>query len=106
MFREIEFWKAILIFFGYFILDIASSWFIIELGKLHRGTTTILTFCLYMGSAAGIFQYTHNFSYSLFMACGAALGNYVLLTLEIRRQKGKDNPLKVLQNMINKHYLN
>jgi len=53
-----------------------------------------------MGSGIVIFQYTHNLSYLVFAALGASLGNYILLTIEIRRQNGKDNPLKVLQNMI------
>jgi hypothetical protein len=89
MFQGIEFWKAVLIFIGYFGLDILSSWFIIALNRLQRGTTTILTFLLYIGSGAGIYQYTHHFSYLVFAALGACLGNYVLLTIEINRQKNK-----------------
>jgi hypothetical protein len=87
MVEQFNIWLAILIFVGYFFIDVISSWFIIALGKLQRGTTTTLTFLLYMGSAAGIFQYTHNFSYSVFMALGAALGNFVLVTIEIRKKK-------------------
>ena len=87
MLHGIEFWTAIAIFFGYFILDIASSWFIIALNKLQKGTTTILTFLLYIGSGAGIYQYTHHFFYLVFAALGASLGNYVLVVWEIRRQK-------------------
>ena len=87
MLNGIHFWTAIAIFFGYFILDIASSWFIIALNKLQTGTTTILTFLLYIGSGAGIYQYTHHFFYLVFAALGASLGNYVLVVWEIRRQK-------------------
>ena len=87
MFQGIEFWTAVLIFFGYLVIDVASSWFIIALNKLQRATTTILTFCLHMGSGIGIYQYTHNFSYLIFAALGASLGNYILLTIEINRQK-------------------
>jgi hypothetical protein len=86
MFQEIEFWKAVIIFFGYFLLDIASSWFIIALNKLQTGTTTILTFLLYIGSGAGIYQYTHHFFYLVFAALGASLGNYVLVTLAKKRE--------------------
>jgi hypothetical protein len=89
MFQGIEFWKAVLIFLGYFALDILSSWFIIALNRLQRGTTTILTFLLYIGSGAGIYQYTHHFSYLVFAALGASVGNFVLLTIEINRQKNK-----------------
>jgi hypothetical protein len=89
MFQGIEIWTALIIFLGYFFLDILSSWFIIALNKLQRGTTTTLTFLLYMGSGAGIYQYTHHFIYLLFAASGASLGNLVLVTIEIRREKSK-----------------
>jgi hypothetical protein len=91
MFHNIEFWKAFLIFIGYFFLDIASSWFIIALNKLQRGTTTILTFCLTYGSGTIIFQYTHNLSYLLFAALGASLGNFVLVTIERRKTAKSKN---------------
>jgi hypothetical protein len=42
-----------------------------------------------MGSGAGIYQYTHHFIYLLFAASGASLGNLVLVTIEIRREKSK-----------------
>jgi lipoprotein signal peptidase len=87
MFDGIEFWTALAIFIGYFIMDIISSWFIIALSKLHLTTTTILTFLLYMGGGAGIYQYTHHFSYLIFAAFGASLGNFVLVSFEKRRQK-------------------
>lgn len=90
MFHGIEFDKAIIIFFGYCLLDITSSWFFIELSKLHRNSTTILTFLLYIGGGAGIYEYTHNLAYLVFAACGASLGNYLLLTIEIRNKK-RDN---------------
>ena len=90
MLHGIEFWTAIAIFFGYFILDIASSWFIIALNKLQTGTTTILTFLLYIGSGAGIYQYTHHFFYLVFAALGASLGNYVLVESEKKHQE-RDN---------------
>jgi hypothetical protein len=88
-FEGINLGTAMLIFFGYFCIDIASSWFIIALNKLQRVTTTTLTFCLTYGSGTIIFQYTHNLSYLLFAALGASLGNFVLLTIEIERQKSK-----------------
>jgi energy-converting hydrogenase Eha subunit E len=85
MFQPIDFWTAVIVFFGYLIIDILSSWFIIALNKLQRGTTTIQTFCLHMGSGLIIFQYTHNLSYLVFAALGAFLGNYILLTIAIRK---------------------
>jgi hypothetical protein len=85
--QGIEFWTALIIFLGYFLLDILSSWFIIALNKLQLGTTTILTFLLYIGSGAGIYQYTHHFIYLLFAALGASLGNFVLVTIEKIKQK-------------------
>jgi hypothetical protein len=78
---------AILIFLGFFIIDILSSWFIIALNRLQVATTTILTFLLQMGAGAGVFEYTHNFYYLIFAACGATLGNFVLVTIEKRRIK-------------------
>jgi lipoprotein signal peptidase len=87
MFQGVEFWTALAIFFGYFILDIGSSWFIIALNRLQLGTTTILTFLLYMGSGIGIFKYTHNISYLVFAALGASLGNFVLVLIAKRQQK-------------------
>jgi hypothetical protein len=85
MFKDIDIGLAVLIFIGYFFLDILSSCFIIALNKLQTATTTILTFLLYIGSGAGIYQYTHHFTYLLFAALGASLGNYVLVKIE--RQK-------------------
>ena len=85
--RGVDLWMAILVFFGFFTIDILSSCFIIELGKLNRSSTTALTFILQMGAGAGVFQYTHNFSYLVFAALGASLGNFVLVTVEIRRRK-------------------
>ena len=87
MLNGIHFWTAIAIFFGYFLMDIISSWFLLALNKLQITTTTILTFLLYMGGGAGIYQYTHHISYLVFAACGASLGNYVLVTVEKRRRK-------------------
>jgi hypothetical protein len=87
MFQEIEIGKAILIFFGYALMDVISSCFIIALSKLQITQTTILTFLLYMGGGAGIYQYTHNFSYLIFAALGASLGNFLLVTVERRRKK-------------------
>jgi hypothetical protein len=87
MFQGIEFWTVILIFIGYFLMDIVSSWFIIALNKLQITTTTILTFLLYMGAGAGIYQYTHQFSYLIFAALGATLGNFTLVTIEKRRRR-------------------
>jgi hypothetical protein len=81
MFIGIEFWTAFFIFFGYCIIDIASSWFIIELGKLHKTTTTVLTFLLYMGTGTGIYQYTHHYFYLILAALGASLGNFILVTI-------------------------
>jgi hypothetical protein len=86
MFHGIEFWTAVAIFFGYLILDVLSSWFIIALNKLQTGTTTTLTFLLYIGSGAGIYQYTHHFFYLVFAALGASLGNFLLVYIEKRRQ--------------------
>jgi hypothetical protein len=94
MFQDIEIGKALLIFFGYCLLDITSTWYFVALSKLWKGTTTILTFCLYMGSGIGIYQYTHAFSYLVFAAAGASLGNFILVSWEIRKQKAaksKDN---------------
>jgi hypothetical protein len=91
MFEGIEFWKAIFIFVGYFFLDVLSSWFILALNRLQLWTTTGLTFLLYIGSGAGIYQYTHNFTYLIFAALGATLGNFFLVWEEINRQK-KNNP--------------
>jgi hypothetical protein len=87
MFQGIEIGTAILIFFGYFIMDIISSWFLLALNKLQITTTTILTFLLYIGSGAGIYQYTHHFFYLVFAAFGASLGNYILVVVEKRRQR-------------------
>jgi hypothetical protein len=87
MFHDIEIGKAILIFIGYAILDLISTWYFVALSKLWKGTTTILTFCLYMGSGIGIYQYTHNIVYLVFAALGASLGNFILVTLEIKKQK-------------------
>jgi hypothetical protein len=92
MFQDIEIGKALLIFFGYCLLDITSTWYFVALSKLWKGTTTILTFCLYMGGGAGIYQYTHNFSYLLFAALGASLGNYILVSVE-KRRKNSEPPL-------------
>ena len=85
MFHDIEIGKALLIFLGYCLLDITSTWYFVALSKLWKGTTTILTFCLYMGSGIGIYQYTHTFAYLVFAALGASLGNYILLTIAIRK---------------------
>jgi hypothetical protein len=86
-FEGINIFTAIIIFFAYFFIDIASSCFILELNKLQRASTTTLTFCLHMGSGAIIFQYTHNISYLVFAALGASLGNFVLLTIAIWKVK-------------------
>ncbi len=92
MLERIDIGTAILIFFGYALMDIVSSWFIIALSKLQLTTTTILTFLLYMGGGAGIYQYTHNFSYLIFAALGACLGNFILVSVERRRAaKSKNN---------------
>jgi hypothetical protein len=87
MFEGFEFSTALLIFIGYFFLDIASSWVIIAIQKLQRGIATTLTFFLYIGSAAGIIEYTNNFIYAFPVALGATLGTWVLLTIEKHRQK-------------------
>ena len=92
MFQDIEIGRAVLIFFGYCILDIVSSWFFVALGRLQVVTTTILTFCLYIGGGAGIYQYTHNFAYLLFAALGASLGNFILVSVE-KRRKNSEPPL-------------
>jgi hypothetical protein len=78
---------AFLVFLGFFTIDILSSCFIIALNKLQVGTTTILTFLLQMGAGIGIFQYTHNLYYLVFAACGASIGNFVLVTIEKKKQK-------------------
>jgi hypothetical protein len=91
MFEGVQFSTALLIFIGYFALDILSSWFIIALNRLQITTTTILTFLLYIGSGAGIYQYTHHFTYLIFAALGATLGNLVLVLIEKKRLK-KNNP--------------
>jgi hypothetical protein len=43
-----------------------------------------------MGGGAGIYEYTHNFSYLVFAACGASLGNFILLTIEMKNAKKRD----------------
>ena len=87
MFHDIVLYKAVLIFFGYAILDYVSSWFYIALSKLQVVTTTTLTFLLYLGGGAGIYEYTHNFTYLLFAASGACLGNFILVFREKRRKR-------------------
>jgi hypothetical protein len=91
MFKEVDFWTAVIIFFGYFTIDILSSCFIIALNKLHRGATTTLTFLLTVGAGMGIYQYTHHILYLLFAGCGASLGNFVLVTIAKKRQNNLDN---------------
>lgn len=85
MLERIDIGTCLLLFFGYFFLDIASSWAIIAIQKLQRGIATSLTFFLYIGSAVGIIEYTDNSFYMLPVAAGATLGTFVLLTIEKRR---------------------
>lgn len=90
MFQGIDIGTCLLLFIGYFILDIASSWAIIAIQKLQRGIATSLTFFLYIGSAVGIIEYTHNFIYAFPVALGATAGTFVLLTIEKRRAAKRD----------------
>lgn len=87
MFENFDWTTALLIFIAYLVIDIGSTWVTIAIQKLQVGLATTLTFFLYLGSAWGIIEYTHNPAYVLFMATGASLGGFIMLTIEKRRQK-------------------
>jgi hypothetical protein len=87
MFEGIQFWIAVGVFTLFCALDFLSSWFIIEFLKRKRWSTSIQTFLLQMGAGIGVYQYSHKFCYLIFAALGAALGNFILVTWQKKRDK-------------------
>lgn len=87
MFDSIDWTTAVLIFIGYFFIDVGSTWSIIAVQKLQVGLATFLTFFLYLGSAVGIIEYTDNPIYALPMALGASLGSFAILIWEKKKQE-------------------
>jgi hypothetical protein len=87
MFADFSWTTALLIFIGYFFIDVGSTWTIIAVQKLQVGLATLLTFFLYLGSAVGIIEYTDNPVYALPMALGASLGGFAMLMWEKRKQE-------------------